>query len=132
MKFTVELTKKVNGIAFGTDRKDVRKAFDSKYTEMKKNIFSKNTMDAYKDFHVYFDRNDQFEAIEIFNNSELLIEEKIVFPGKLSVLRKVLPELCPDEYGGYIDKKNSVGVTTSTDNPERLESILLGCKDYYI
>ena len=131
MVFIVELTKNVNGINFGADRKDIRKAFGGKYKELKKSFLANNTMDAYKDFHIYYDNNNCFEAIEIFDGNELRIEGKRVFPGGVSELKRIIGDLSQEEYGGYISVNKSVGVTMSTDKPEEMESILIGCKNYY-
>ncbi len=73
MTFSIELTKSVNGIAFGTSRSVVRNAFGSDYTEFKKTPLSQNTTDAYPSFHVYYTPDDRLEAIEFFDNAEIII-----------------------------------------------------------
>jgi len=125
--FDVVLGKKVNNVLFGTDRDAVRKVFGKKFNEIKKNIFSKNTMDAYDDFHIYYSKDDTFEAIEIFGKFTVKIEGVKVFPGSVETIKQVITDLEVDG-DGYLSRKNSVGITTEGDE---IKSILFGELGYY-
>ena len=129
-KIVVKPLLKVDDAEFGADRKKARQVFGKKYKEIKKNIFAKSTMDAYDEYNVYYSKEGIFEAIEFFGELCVYINEKKVFPGKIKALKTILPHLELEE-DGYIDRKNSVGVTVCADSPEEIESILFGCKDYY-
>ena len=125
--FDVLLGKKVNNVLFGTDRDAVRKVFGKKFNEIKKNIFSKNTMDAYDDFHIYYSKDDTFEAIEIFGKFTVKIEGVKVFPGSVETIKQVITDLEVDG-DGYLSRENSVGITTEGDE---IKSILFGELGYY-
>ena len=125
--FDVVLGKKVNNVLFGTDRDAVRKVFGKKFNEIKKNIFSKNTMDAYDDFHIYYSKDDTFEAIEIFGKFTVKIEGVKVFPGSVETIKQVITDLEVDG-DGYLSRENSVGITTEGDE---IKSILFGELGYY-
>ena len=121
----------INGITFGCDRTELRKKFGDNFKEMKKNLFSKNSMDVYKDYHVFYSGSKTFEAIEIFGKINVKVGRKIVFPGKIKELMGVFPNLEKDGPDSYIDRTCSVALTVSTDDPDQIESILFGCRDYF-
>lgn len=125
--FDVVLGKEVNGVSFGTDRDAVRKVFGKKFKEIKKNIFSKNTMDAYDDFHIYYNKDNTFEAIEIFGRVTVRIEGVKAFPGNIETLKRLITDL-DDEGDGYLSRKKSVGITTEDGE---IKSILFGEPGYY-
>ncbi len=120
----------VDGIKFDTDRDLVRKKIGKNYQEIKKTPFSKNTMDAYKNFHVYYSPDNKFEAIEIFGNEKVVVDGKEIFPGEVGRLKEVFPSIEEDSEG-WIDQKLSIGVTVSQNDETLIEAILFGCKDYY-
>ena len=125
--FDVVLGERVNNVSFGTDRDTVRKVFGKKFKEIKKNIFSKNTMDVYDDFHIYYTKDDAFEAIEIFGKTTVKIEGVKVFPGSVETIKQLITDLKNDG-DGYLSRKKSVGITTEGDE---IMSILFGEQGYY-
>ena len=127
--FEVVLNKSINSLEFGVDRKTVRKEFGRKYKEIKKNVFSKSTTDAYDGFHVFYSEDDKLEAIEIFSG-KVLIEGKEIFPGTIDEAKNLIKGLKKSDYG-YISKDKSVGITESDLKDGKIEAILLGCEGYY-
>lgn len=119
-------TKSVNGIAFGTDRETVRKTF-GEFREFKKGPFSKNTTDAFKDFHIYYDEDNRFEAIEIYG-ADVVVDNRKLFPGKLSGFLSVFPDLSSEEKGYWTSKTQSVGLTAPN---RKIEGVLFGKSGYY-
>lgn len=128
----VDLLRSVNNVTFGSERDVVRKAFGRKYTEVKKNIFSQNTMDAYNDFHIYYDKTNHFEAIEIFGDVSVVVAGKIIFPGGLDNIKMVFPKIRLIDDICYTDIENSIGITVNLDDSSVIESILFGCEGYYL
>ena len=120
----------VNGVKFGCERIQARMAFGKRYREIKKSVFSKNTMDAYDAFHVFYSENNEFEAIEIFGRIQIEVRGKTVFPGTVDNLREVFPHIIVDGEG-LIDKDNAVAITLSQDNENNIDSILFGAEGYF-
>lgn len=116
----------VNGVKFGMKRKEVRSIFGNA-TEFKKSKFSKNTTDDFKFCHVFYNNNDECEAIEIFVENEVKIENEIVFPKEINKLKAMLPDIEEDNFG-FISKCKSIGVYAPDG---KIESILFGCVGYY-
>lgn len=112
----------VDGIKFGTNRKTVREKLGD-YSEFKKTPFSDNTTDDFGFCHVYYDDNNKFEAIEIFD-AEVYIRERKVFPVNVNRLGDIIDDF-DDE---LISVSKSIGIYAPDEEPE---SILFGCKGYY-
>ena len=129
-KLVVVPLERVNDVAFESDRGIVRKAFKGKYEEIKRNIFSKNTMDFYDDYAVYYSENNKMEAIEVFGKTKVIIHGKQVFPGKIEDIKLLFPNLKQSD-DGFIDKENSVAITVDQDDDSIIGSILFGIKNYY-
>lgn len=111
------------GIKFGTDRETVRKQLGD-YTEFQKTDFSSNTTDDFGFCHVYYDDENKFEAIEIFD-AEVYIGETKVFPIPVEELEELIDDL-DDE---LISIERSIGVYAPDDDEP--ECILFGVKGYY-
>lgn len=118
--------KEVNGIKFGMKREDVRKII-GEAKEFKKSKFSKNTTDDFGYCHVFYNDDDECEAIEIFNNTEVLINETVVFPINISGIKAIIKDLVEEE-GSFISKSQSIGIYAPNGN---MESILFGNIGYY-
>ena len=118
--------KEVNGIKFGMKREDVRKII-GEAKEFKKSKFSKNTTDDFGYCHVFYNEDDECEAIEIFNNTEVLIDETVVFPINISEIKTIIKDLVEEE-GSFISKSQSIGIYAPNGN---MESILFGNIGYY-
>lgn len=120
----------VGKVAFGCDREIVRSVFGKKYKEIKKNSLSKNTMDVYDDFHLFYSKDNEFEAIELFGKIQVVIDGEIVYPGKIDRIKKLFPNISFDGYG-WIDKSNSLSIVASQDDENVIGSILFGKTNYY-
>ncbi|MDO4755141.1 MAG: hypothetical protein Q4A54_02280 [Parabacteroides sp.] len=120
-------TKSVNGIKFGTERKVVREKIAMDYTEFKKNKFSVNTSDNYGSFHIFFDEQDRFEAIELFKEEVVVIKDTKVFPCSVSDIGLMADDFVEDA-GNYISKNKSIGLTVANG---MVEAALFGYFDYY-
>lgn len=118
--------KEVNGIKFGMKREDVRKII-GEAKEFKKSKLSKNTTDDFGYCHVFYNDDDECEAIEIFNNTEVLINETVVFPINISEIKTIIKDLVEEE-GSFISKSQSIGIYAPNGN---MESILFGNIGYY-
>lgn len=118
--------KEVNGIKFGMKREDVRKII-GEAKEFKKSKLSKNTTDDFGYCHVFYNDDDECEAIEIFNNTEVLINETVVFPINISEIKAIVKDLVEEE-GSFISKSQSIGIYAPNGN---MESILFGNIGYY-
>lgn len=127
-KWIVEPLKKVNGISFGMCRTEVRKILGTEFKEFKKSKFSKNTTDDYGFCHVFYDATNKCEAIEIFDDITVSISGKDVFPTTTTVLKEVADDFV-EEDDSFISKSKSIGVYAPNG---KMESILLGNKDYYL
>lgn len=116
----------VNGVKFGMKREEVRSVFGTA-TEFKKSKFSKTATDDFGFCHVYYNINDECEAIELFDECEVVMNGKVIFPYDDVTLRAMLTDIEEDD-SGFISRKLSIGVF-SPDN--KMESILFGCEGYY-
>ena len=128
-KWKIIPTVSVNGIAFGESRDVVREIIGHAFQEFKKTPIAKNTTDAYADYHVYYDDQNRFEAIEFFGDVKVYVGRCVVFPGKIGKAQKIFADLVDDGYG-YTSQDASVGITLADDNVT-IDGILFGCKDYY-
>ncbi|MCM1277316.1 MAG: hypothetical protein NC299_18485 [Lachnospiraceae bacterium] len=125
-KIIVAPLESVNGIRFGAQREIVRNAFGS-FEEFKKSPFSKNTSDDFGDFHIFYDSNNCFEAVEIFE-AEVKINNTVIFPGTLAEANKLIADLKSNDPDYWISKEQSVGLCAPDGE---IESILFGIKKYY-
>ena len=117
----------IGDIKFGMNRIEVRALFKNKYEEFKKTSNSDNTTDDFGDFHVYYDSNNNVEAVEIFENIEVLYEGKVIFPISIDEIKRIFNDITiEDDY--YTHYEKSIGYTTSDDE---VEGVLFGNKDYY-
>ena len=108
--FHIKPLKSVGEIEFGMDRELVRKTINRQYDEFRKNKFSINTTDDFGEFHVYYDKTNCCEAVEFFEESILIVNDKQLFPGSIDNIKLVFPDAVSDDYG-YISYENSVGIT---------------------
>ena len=115
----------VDNVRFGMKREEVRNRF-GKFSEFRKSQFSSNTTDDFGWCHVYYDKDDRCEAIEIFDG-EVFVDDVKVFPVDPSELDKVFDDIAEDDEG-YLSEKYSVGVYSPDDT---MEGILFGAKGYY-
>lgn len=120
--------KSFNGIEFGCSRDVLRKHLGSDYREIKKSPYDRNTMDFYQQFAVFYSKDDKFEAIEFYEDVEVVVAGKRLFPATIDECKVVFPCLEFDGYG-YIEKDNSIGITLNDE--DSVEAILFGKENYY-
>lgn len=118
--------KEVAGIKFGMKRSEVRKEL-GEANEFKKSKFSKTLTDDFGFCHVFYNSDDECEAIELFKEVQVMIDDRLVFPTTLDEAKKILGELMED-VGSYISEKDSVGIYAPSGS---MESILFGIAGYY-
>ena len=119
--------KSVGKIEFGMKREDVRAILGDKYEEFKKSEFSVNTTDDYGFLHVFYTEDNQVEAVEVFEDIELVLGGITVFPIQTSHIGEALPGISEDEWG-FTDEERSIGYEIDGENAT---SILVGCERYY-
>ena len=131
MKRDIELSVRplvdVDGIQFGTSRDEVRTILGNGYREFKKSAFSINTTDDYGRFHVFYDRENRFEAIEVFSPVIVKLNGRKFFPIPMREAMKEVPSLTK-EGDSLISKTYSIGLYAPDGEPE---SILFPRKGYY-
>lgn len=128
MKFIFKPNKSVGRVEFGMSRDEVRCILPGFKKEFKKSFFSKTTTDEFECCHVYYDDKGKCIAIELFNTNQLIYAENNLFMLKFDELKNLFPDII-EEYGSYCSKKYSIGVGFEENG---VESILVGCKDYYL
>lgn len=130
-KFTIELTKTVNGVPFGANRTQIRETFGADFKEMKKAPTSRNTMDAYKFCEVFYTPNNKLEAVEFFvEETELIVDgEKVPVDYTQCVeWLKVHDSESEENDDGIISKKCGVGVYAPD---KKIETILFSTAQYF-
>lgn len=127
-KWILNPCESINGIDFGSDREEVRKKLGLEFTEFKKSKYSKNTTDDYGSFHVFYDDNNKMEAIEIFEDIDIFVDDNQIFPAKANDVKAIFED-ATIEYDEITSVKYSIGGTIEDDN---IVSVLVGCKDYYL
>lgn len=123
--------KAVGDIEFGMSRNEVRGIL-GKYREFKKSKFSSNTTDDFGYCHVYYDKENKCEAVEIFDDVTVKIGQQVVFPlafSKTCEILKVRDGNVEIEEGSCTSLKESIGVYAPQGYGE---TILFGCEGYYL
>lgn len=128
---TVIPTQSVGFIRFGMMREDVRTAVGSTCTEFRKSKFSKNTTDDFGFMHVFYDEKNTCEAVELFNDCTVTVDDVCLMPSDKAEVdawlkeRDAAAELSPCD---SVSKALAIGVAASEG---RVESILFGRAGYY-
>ena len=100
------------------------------YKEFKKSELSDNTQDDFINFHIFYNKDNLVEAVEIFKNDiEITFNEEIIFPVTINKIKEVFTSLEKEDDFHYLDKKNSIGI--EIDDNECLTSMLFGKDGYY-
>ena len=120
-KIVAHFLKDVNGVSFGTKRKAVRAVFGTA-KEYKKKI-----TDDFGFCHVFYNAEDECEAIEVFGDIKVEVDGAVIFPTDVETAKKQLSDLV-EEDGSLISKKFSVGIYAPSG---KMESILFGAPGYY-
>lgn len=126
-KWTAIPLEEINGVKFGMPRSEVRGILGGEYREFKKGKFSKNTTDDFGVCHVFYTPDDRCEAVEVFDECEVYVNGKLLFPLDISSVKKLIDDL-EEDTGSYISKKLSIGIYAPEGTPE---SILFGEAGYY-
>lgn len=130
-KFEIIPYEKVGNITFQMKRNAVRKLF-GEFKEFKKTKSSKSPTDDFKFCHVYYDKDDKVNAVEFFEESELVYEEKNLFSMSYNELLKFFKEnkldYKEDDSGVTIE---CLGVSAYAPDKRRIESILVYSNGYY-
>lgn len=130
MKWNYIPLKSIGDICFGMSRADVRKKLNLGYKEFKKSELSDNTQDDFINFHIFYNKDNLVEAVEIFKNDiEITFNEEIIFPVTINKIKEVFTSLEKEDDFHYLDKKNSIGI--EIDDNECLTSMLFGKDGYY-
>lgn len=131
-KINIKPMEAVNEIKFGMKR-DVIHSLWGKTNGFKKTPNSNNLTDDYGFCHIYYDENDCFEAIEIFDKElDIYFEDKLL-PKNYSDILKIFKSKFNDieeDTNGFISKNASLGVYIENDD-DIIDAILFGKKDYY-
>ncbi len=125
-KIQVVLLESVGNIKFGMTRKEVRERYEVK-GEFIKNDFSDNLTDDLGFCHVYYNDEGKCEAVEIFNDVEVYVGEKLIFPTTYDAAKNVEKSLEQDDEG-MLSIDMSIGIYAPDGE---MESILFGEKGYY-
>lgn len=124
----VKLLVGFDNVKFGMERSEVRTLLGEPVREFKKSKFSKMTTDDYSAYHIFYDKNNKFEAVEFFDEVEIKIDNNIVFPISIDSLKKMNYNFTSDG-DGFISVEHSIGVYAPGG---KAESILFAVKGYYL
>ncbi len=69
--FKIKTYEAVGDLTFKMNKNQVRKILGNDYKEFKKSRLSKTLTDNYKYAHIYYNENDNLDAIEFFNEDDL-------------------------------------------------------------
>lgn len=127
LRLTANPLTSVGPIKLGSTREAVREAAGPEFEEFRKSPSSDNTTDDYGSFHVYYDENDACVAVEVFPETEVLVDGEVVFPTTLDRAMVAIPSLERDD-DGLISTEQSIGVYAPYGE---MESILFGVRGYY-
>lgn len=126
MKLNVIPTVSVNDVTFGMEREKVRSFFGDA-VEFYKFDDDENTTDDFGFCHVFYDSDNKCEAIEIFNEAEVYVNDKLFFPNDFGVAKEIVNDLEEDDEG-MISYSTSIGIYAPDGE---MESVLFGKKGYY-
>ena len=88
--------------------------------------------DDYEKFHIYFDDNYNFEAVEIFKGANVNYNGDILsnkYSEVLSYFKKIYNDIEEDGFG-FTSIAGSIGVYYE-NNDDLVDSILFGKENYY-
>lgn len=126
MKLDAIPTIRVGDVSFGMDRDKVRGVFGNA-VEFYKFDDDENTTDDFGFCHVYYDKDNKCEAVEIFDDAEVYVDNVRIFPADFMTAKKVITDFEQDE-DGLISYSQSIGIYAPDGD---IESILFAKKNYY-
>ena len=121
--------KSFNGIEFGISREEFHKIMGNPLKSFKKTSDSKVETDDYGYFHVYYDDNYCFEAVDVFNELDIYYNDDLLskkYSELLGYFKNLHDEVEEDDYG-FIINDCSVGVYLENDD-DLVEVITFGKK----
>ena len=127
MRINVVPTKKVGEIEFGMVRDRVRTLLGDaiEFYKFEDDI---NTTDDFGFCHVFYDKDNKCEAVEVFNDAEVFLNDSLIFPTDFATAKKVIPDFIQDD-DGLISYSKSIGIYAPNGE---MEGILFGKEKYYI
>ena len=132
-RIEIEPLKSFNGIEFGTSREDIwKKIGKPPCGSFRKSEYEKSDTDDYKYFHIYYDENYNFEAIDIFNDIDIYCNGNKLskkYSEILEFFKNVYDDIIEDE-DGFVSIKGSIGVYLENDEDD-LDVITFANKGYY-
>ena len=126
MRFDAVPTVGVNEVKFGMNREKVRSLLGAA-TEFYKFDDDINTTDDFGFCHVFYDENNECEAIEIFDEAEVYVNGLLIFPTDFETAKKAIGDFEQDDEG-LISFSKSIGIYGPDGH---MESILFAKEDYY-
>ena len=118
-------------IKLGSPRTETRKTFGA-FKEFRKTKGSKNTSDDFFCCHVFYNDQDQVEAIEFFDEAEFLFKEQnlflFAFAELVSFLKNNSVNFSEDDSGLRSD---AIGLSAYSPDKQRIETILVYRQGYY-
>ncbi len=87
-----------------------------------------NTTDDFGFCHVFYDNDNKCEAVEVFNDAEVFLNDSLIFPTDFATAKKVIPDFIQDD-DGLISYSKSIGIYAPNGE---MEGILFGKEKYYI
>lgn len=125
----VKPRKGIGDARFGMPRRKVRSILNMPYTEFDKAMSGRNNVDAYKDFHAFYDNNDKLEALEFYGGNYTL-NGRPMFPATMKLIKILAKDLKHggDTSEGYVSKSNDMALWAPHGD---IEAVLVGRKGYY-
>lgn len=132
----VEPLVEVGGAKFGDSRKQVRNALSAfqdrkvvaPYKEFKKYESAKTTTDDFGYCHAYYDDDYKLIAVEIFDDVEVVMNGKIIFPISPNKVYAIASDMESDDANSFISRSKSIAVVVEEG---KMKSILFGKEGYY-
>ena len=116
----------IDNIRFGMPREEVREIL-GEAKEFIKSEFDETSTDDFGFCHVYYNFENKCEAIELFDEVDVYIDETKIFPISIDVALDTFESL-EDDPDGPISYKKSIGIYALDGE---MESILFGVEGYY-
>jgi len=118
----------VGKVNFGDSRENTRTVL-GEFTEFKKSKFSKNTTDDFKFCHVFYDLDNNVEAVEFFNDAEVIFKGKNLFSLNFAELKRFIGGSAHEDESGAIFPES--GISAYAPDKDTVESILVYRRGYY-
>ena len=116
----------VNEVKFGMNREKIRSLLGAS-EEFYKSADDANPTDDFGFCHVFYDENDECEAIEIFDEAEVYVNGVLIFPTDLETAKNVIRDFEQDD-DGLISISKATGIYAPDGY---MESILFAKEGYY-